>query len=153
MEADSTSVGYTTYLTFSALIASPIGSPCNPWELDSSSISWTMLLGSLFTLLSLTWSALSNGTKFGRNIGQDNDIPISADGPGAPDDEKDAVTYSYSAFHLTFALASLYLCMLLTNWSMIDNKDQDLRIGHSWGGVWVKVRSCLKQVLVLKLTL
>ena len=32
------------------------------------------------------------------------------------DDESDAVTYSYTFFHITMILASLYLMMTITNW-------------------------------------
>lgn len=47
------------------------------------------------------------------------------------------VTYNYSFFHLIFALASMYIAMLLTGWgSVAQEKD---RIDVGWSSVWVKI--------------
>ncbi|MCP3663194.1 MAG: hypothetical protein GY696_11980 [Gammaproteobacteria bacterium] len=35
---------------------------------------------------------------------------------GGDSDESDGVTYSWSLFHIMFALATLYVMMSLTNW-------------------------------------
>ncbi|GLC42848.1 hypothetical protein PLESTB_001430300 [Pleodorina starrii] len=46
------------------------------------------------------------------------------------------VTYNYSFFHLIFALASMYIAMLMTGWgSVAQEKD---RIDVGWSSVWVK---------------
>ena len=38
------------------------------------------------------------------------------DEEGGNDSERDGVQYSWSMFHLMFALATLYIMMTLTNW-------------------------------------
>jgi len=39
------------------------------------------------------------------------------------DDEQETVSYSYSFFHIMFATAAMYICQLLTNWSIITPSD------------------------------
>lgn len=58
------------------------------------------------------------------------------------DDESDGVHYNWSFFHLTFALASLYVMMLLTNWGTLTSDSKtpgSLEVGHAMPAVWVKV--------------
>jgi hypothetical protein len=53
------------------------------------------------------------------------------------------VHYNWSFFHLTFALASLYVMMLLTNWGTLTSDSGtpgSLEVGHAMPAVWVKVR-------------
>jgi hypothetical protein len=45
---------------------------------------------------------------------------------GGGDGESDGVDYSWSMFHLMFALATLYVMMALTNWY---SPAQDVTIG------------------------
>ena len=52
-------------------------------------------------------------------------------------DEFELVTYSYSFFHLIFALASMYIAMLMTGWGT-GAEERDL-IDVGWTSVWVKV--------------
>lgn len=63
----------------------------------------------------------------------------------ARDDEKNGVQYNYTFFHLVFALAAMYIAMVLTNWNTFDKADSAsgnfILIGQSWPAVWVKVVS------------
>ncbi|KAG0307481.1 hypothetical protein BGZ98_000199 [Dissophora globulifera] len=63
----------------------------------------------------------------------------------AKDDEKNGCQYNYTFFHLVFALAAMYISMVLTNWNTfkeIDGNGNNLiLIGQSWPAVWVKVVS------------
>jgi len=49
------------------------------------------------------------------------------------------VTYSYSWFHLIFALASMYIAMLMTGWGVGAEEKDLLDVG--WFSVWVKLVS------------
>lgn len=52
-------------------------------------------------------------------------------------DEFELVTYNYSFFHLIFALASMYIAMLMTGWGT-GAEEKDL-IDVGWTSVWVKI--------------
>jgi hypothetical protein len=47
------------------------------------------------------------------------------------------VTYNYAFFHMIFALASMYIAMLLTGWGVAEQEKDRLDVG--WTSVWVKV--------------
>lgn len=51
-------------------------------------------------------------------------------------DEYQPVTYNYSFFHLIFALASMYIAMLMTGWGAVEQEKDRLDVG--WTSVWVK---------------
>ncbi|XP_045915247.1 serine incorporator 2 [Micropterus dolomieu] len=57
----------------------------------------------------------------------------------AMDNEEEGVTYSYSFFHFSLFLASLYIMMTLTNWFMPDTDYQVMQ--SSMPAVWVKISS------------
>lgn len=65
------------------------------------------------------------------------------DGEGkVEDNEKEGVVYSYSFFHFVFALAALYIMMLLTDWASISGDNSTtMFIGKAWASVWVKMAS------------
>lgn len=54
-------------------------------------------------------------------------------------DEKEArpVSYSYSFFHLIFALASMYSAMLLSGWTSTSESSDLIDVG--WTSVWVRI--------------
>jgi len=63
------------------------------------------------------------------------------DGPPGGDNENDGVNYSWSLFHLMFALATLYVMMTLTNWYS-PGKDINIdTISANMSAVWVKIIS------------
>lgn len=74
--------------------------------------------------------------------GMDRGSGANASRPGAPGGamaEFVPVTYSYPQFYLVFALASMYLAMLMTGWGTgAELKDQ---IDVGWTSVWVKAVS------------
>ena len=69
------------------------------------------------------------------------------------DDERYGSVYNYSFFHFVFAIAAMYIAMVLTNWNTISMEDANnaptegdgdgdfVRIGQSYTAVWVKIVS------------
>lgn len=57
----------------------------------------------------------------------------------AKKEEKEArpVSYSYSFFHLIFALASMYSAMLLSGWTSTSESSDLIDVG--WTSVWVRI--------------
>lgn len=51
-------------------------------------------------------------------------------------DDYAPITYNYSFFHLIFALASMYIAMLMTGWGAVEQEKDRLDVG--WTSVWVK---------------
>jgi len=62
------------------------------------------------------------------------------DGPSG-DNESDGVNYSWSLFHLMFALATLYVMMTLTNWYSPGQGVSIDTISANMSAVWVKIIS------------
>lgn len=54
-----------------------------------------------------------------------------AEGEGQP------VSYSYTFFHLIFALASMYSAMLLSGWTSLNGSTDLIDVG--WTSVWVRI--------------
>jgi hypothetical protein len=46
------------------------------------------------------------------------------------------ISYNYAFFHLIFALASMYIAMLMTGWGAVEQERDRLDVG--WTSVWVK---------------
>ncbi|KAM6899422.1 serine incorporator 2 [Xenentodon cancila] len=79
-------------------------------------------------------------TEEGRDLTTDYDAESGEDGVRrAVDNEEEGVTYSYSFFHFSLLLASLYIMMTLTNWYK-PNTDLDA-MQTTMPAVWVKISS------------
>ncbi|WAR01056.1 SERIC-like protein [Mya arenaria] len=66
--------------------------------------------------------------------------------------EADGVIYSYSFFHFTCVIATLYVMMQLTNWYRPAESDLN-RFGLNWGAVWAKMGSSWACVIIYMWTL
>ncbi|CEJ00743.1 hypothetical protein RMCBS344292_14792 [Rhizopus microsporus] len=154
---------YCTYLVLSAVANEPNDKECNPLRRSQGPQTTSIVLGALFTFLAIAYStsraatqgvegvtesssrehliaAVENGSALYKDDDQDDD-------DDEHDDERYGAVYNYSFFHFTFAIAAMYVAMLLTNWNTIISEqpnsqdDSLIRIGQSYTAVWVKVVS------------
>jgi len=157
---------YTTYLTWSAL--SEADSTCMPSKFQQES-GLDVTIAALLTFIAVAYSSLRTSSasqigKIGMEAGKDKEKQALLDSStddddmeaGSPtrDNEQEEVLYNWSHFHLTFALASLYISMVLTDWMVIhDGTDANLMVGRGDTSLWVKVVSCWVCVLLYIWTL
>jgi len=62
------------------------------------------------------------------------------------DDERSGTRYNYSWFHVIFAIASMYVAMLLNDWNVVTDISKtadpnDIYIGRSEVAMWMRVVS------------
>lgn len=135
---------YATYLICSALATEPVDLTqepvCNLLAKSGGFKTSTIIVGAMLTFISIAYSttrAASNrlmlddaadgqGSRAALYAAVESGaLPASAldeddeddekEGPSSGDDEKNGAAYSYSFFHTTFALAGMYVAMLVTN--------------------------------------
>jgi serine incorporator 1/3 len=58
------------------------------------------------------------------------------------DDERNATSYSYTGFHLSFMLGSMFVAMLLTNWYVISGDNDSMATDMGWVSFSVKLVAC-----------
>ncbi|KAI3654221.1 hypothetical protein MP228_000940 [Amoeboaphelidium protococcarum] len=151
---------YSTYLIYTALSSEP-DAKCNFSQAQNHKRNDQVIIGVILTFLALVYStssAASNSGAFIRSNGEDGIALISDNERGAGgdssrdgddalndpnfNDESDGCTYNYSFFHIIFAIGSMYVAMLLTNWDIVktaDSADEAIQLGRSWQATWVKV--------------
>ncbi|KAF8392973.1 hypothetical protein HHK36_021214 [Tetracentron sinense] len=139
---------YCTYLCYSGLASEPREFECNGLHKHSQAVSTsTLTLGLFTTVLSVVYSAVRAGSST-TLLSAPNSAPAGAEKPLLPlnkmDEQEDKkeesrlVTYSYSFFHVIFALASMYSAMLLTGWSTSVGESGKL-VDVGWPSVWVRI--------------
>ncbi|XP_044594953.1 serine incorporator 1 isoform X4 [Cotesia glomerata] len=79
-----------------------------------------------------------NGADYVAVEGRNHDAESGAE-PKVWDNEEDSVAYSWSFFHLMFALATLYVMMTLTNWYKPNSTLETLNSNPA--SMWVKIIS------------
>ncbi|CAN6452830.1 unnamed protein product [Victoria cruziana] len=144
---------YCAYLCYSGLSSEPRDYACNGLSNHSAASLSSLILGMLLTVLSVVYSALRAGSS--TTFLSPPSSPMSVKAPllsskdvekGKEDEKKDdekkeearPVTYSYTFFHLIFALASMYSAMLLTGWTS-SSSDSDELVDVGWTSVWVRI--------------
>ncbi|KAH9312717.1 hypothetical protein KI387_027752 [Taxus chinensis] len=144
---------YCAYLCYGGLSSEPRDYECNGLHNHTKAVSTgTLILGMLTTVLSVVYSAVRAGssTTFlsppsSPKGGTERPLLTSKESKdeegGQKDENKDEarpVTYSYTFFHLIFALASMYSAMLLTGWTTSTKDTEDL-VDVGWASVWVRI--------------
>lgn len=143
---------YCSYVCFTALSSEPRGYACNGLHKSTAVSTSTLILGMLTTILSVLYSALRAGSSKtflsppsspragAKKPLLDSEDTESGKTEAREDKEGDVprpVSYSYSFFHLIFALASMYSGMLLSGWMSSSDSSELIDVG--WTSVWVKI--------------
>ncbi|XP_076349900.1 putative serine incorporator isoform X1 [Tachypleus tridentatus] len=154
---------YTMYLTWTSLNSST-AKDCKPTVFQSSSESHfdtESVIGLIIWFVCVLYSSIrtssnsqvskltmsekilvkENGAAKGASRLVDDEVESggSNEDKHVWDNEEDCVSYSWSFFHLMFALASLYVMMTLTNWFRPDTADGKLTENEA--SMWVKIIS------------
>ncbi|CAM8911849.1 unnamed protein product [Rhodiola kirilowii] len=144
---------YCAYVCYTGLSSEPRDYECNGLHNKSSAVSaGTLILGMLTTVLSVVYSAVRAGssTTFlsppsspragdssSKSLLKSEDVE-----EGIKEDKKEKearpVSYSYTFFHLIFALASMYSAMLLSGWTSSSSDSTELT-DVGWTSVWVRI--------------
>ncbi|KAG4157034.1 hypothetical protein ERO13_D02G036400v2 [Gossypium hirsutum] len=139
---------YCAYVCYTGLSSEPRDYVCNGLHNKASAVSLsTLILGMLTTVLSVIYSALRAGSsttflsppsspKAGtkKPLLEGDDLE---EGKETKEKEARPVSYSYSFFHLIFALASMYSAMLLSGWTSSSDSSDLVDVG--WTSVWVRI--------------
>eukprot|EP00256_Glycine_max_P066057 XP_025980652.1 probable serine incorporator [Glycine max] len=137
---------YCAYVCYTGLSSEPHDYECNGLNKSRAVSTGTLVLGMLTTVLSVLYSALRAGssTTFlsppsSPRLGGSKPLLEEAEEGKAKKEEKEArpVSYSYSFFHLIFALASMYSAMLLSGWTSTSESSDLIDVG--WTSVWVRI--------------
>ncbi|KAL1211814.1 hypothetical protein V5N11_023803 [Cardamine amara subsp. amara] len=138
---------YCAYVCYTGLSSEPHDYVCNGLHNKSKAVNAsTLILGMLTTVLSVLYSALRAGSSTTflsppsspRSGGKEALLEDPEDGKKKNGEaEARPVSYSYSFFHIIFALASMYAAMLLSGWT--DSSESASLIDVGWTSVWVKI--------------
>lgn len=98
-----------------------------------------VLYSSIRNSTASTASKLSGADKLLTKDNGETKTDAESGGQQVWDNESEEVVYSYSLFHLMFALATLYVMMTLTNWFKPDGNLSNYEANA--GAMWVKIVS------------
>ncbi|XP_044750597.1 probable serine incorporator isoform X2 [Coccinella septempunctata] len=155
---------YVIYLTWSALSNSP-DTECNPGILNivtggkknTGSFDTESIIGLAIWTCCVLYSSLRTASNSSKITGSDN-ILVKDTGDSDStyncntdhndeekgnnkvwDNEEEGTAYSWSFFHVMFALATLYVMMTLTNWYSPNSSLKTLHANYA--SMWVKITS------------
>merc|ERR1712107_829282 len=106
------------------------------------------LVGLIVWFLCVLYSSISTSGQGAKLTGGDRVLLKEDSGSGGDveagavrDNEEDEVAYSWSLFHVMFALATLYVMMTLTNWYSPSNTTDITSFNNNSAAMWVKIIS------------
>jgi len=144
---------YSTYLVYSAIISEPDDMHCTTISLDPDSPTTVIMLiiGVFFTFVAVIYAALStsSSSQTTERTGlikeekedKDKDDKDLESSTGQGISEDNPVAYNYSFFHVSLALAIMYLCMVITNWTLVNEGTNTFNVVPSVSPAWVKISS------------
>jgi len=149
---------YSTYLTFSAMMSS--NDSCNPWVQSSSASNTSVAIGAVFTIIAVCYTTIRAASQVGEIHVPENEplvkeeSGVNTDKKEKPEDDTPAtdpnepVPYSFSKFHLIFALGAFYIAMLMSDWRTVYDPGQaSATVDSGLAAVWVKV--CTSWICIL----
>lgn len=144
---------YIIYLTWSALTNSG-DAACLPEEViskDGNKFDLQSIISLIIFAACVLYSSIRNSsnTQVGKLTGLSDanqaENGLRSGGAGEDDkvwdNEEDGVAYSWSFFHVMFALATLYVMMTLTNWYHPGDVTTSASFVQNRGSMWVKLIS------------
>ncbi|KAJ4847247.1 hypothetical protein Tsubulata_004659 [Turnera subulata] len=140
---------YCAYVCYTGLSSEPRNYVCNGLHNKSKAVSTsTLVLGMLTTVLSVLYSAVRAGSSTTflsppsspkASAGKKPLLEAELEEGKEKDAEGQPVSYSYTFFHLIFALASMYSAMLLSGWTSTSSSESSDLIDVGWTSVWVRI--------------
>ncbi|XP_038208710.1 probable serine incorporator isoform X5 [Zerene cesonia] len=140
---------YVTYLTWSALSNSAGECNASISTTNESSFDKQSIIGLIIWVCSVLYSCVRTASSSSKITMSDHILAKEGSGEGDGgeagnsgetkvfDNEGDSVAYSWSFFHVVFALATLYVMMTLTNWY---NPSSQLS-KENVASMWIKITS------------
>lgn len=139
---------YCAYVCYTGLSSEPRDYACNGLHKNTKAVSTsTLVLGMLTTVLSVLYSAVRAGSSTTFLSPPSSPKSSAANKPLLEEQleegkekkgtEARPVSYSYTFFHLIFALASMYSAMLLSGWTNSSESSDLIDVG--WTSVWVRI--------------
>ncbi|KIZ04409.1 Serine incorporator 3 [Monoraphidium neglectum] len=133
---------YCSYLLYSALGRVP-GDACVRVAVSDQ---WVQIVGFFLGIFAVCYSTMSLGTSSifgGKQSGDSSEAGGGGDTSGGGGDlanDSGPLPYRPDAFHLMFALASMYMAMLFTNWQ-VSSSTAKFELGTGWTSTWVTMGS------------
>eukprot|EP01137_Pigoraptor_chileana_P021980 Opistho-2@86367 len=151
---------YSTYLVWSAISSEPESDSfhCNSLGGTRDTQSVSTVFGVIFAFVAIVYAALGASsseesiTGKTRTTGTESALLTERGAAGrndesdeedSLDDERTGTQYSYTFFHTMFALAAMYMCMVITGWNVVQDSTVTgtLTVDQSWASTWVKIGS------------
>eukprot|EP00033_Pygsuia_biforma_P002075 GCRY01002304.1.p1 GENE.GCRY01002304.1~~GCRY01002304.1.p1 ORF type:complete len:380 (+),score=98.88 GCRY01002304.1:206-1345(+) len=119
---------YCCQLTWSAMMSQPNTDDrdCNTLSSNDNGKTWQLLLSLGVAVVAVTYRAQKAAGSKGQAVLHTEDI--------SSQDE-----YNFQLFHVIFALAALYIAMILTQWGTSGSDTDPLRIDHGEPSMWINL--------------
>jgi|ERR1712137_63021 len=135
---------YCSYYTYSAILSEPTcGEFPISWSDNATSVTnyITIIFGAMFTIVSVVYASVVAGSSELVERKKNEESTLLEEGEEM--EEREETGYSYSMFHLAFALGAMYIAMLLTNWNVLTgDTDTTTETDSGWVSFGVKLASC-----------